>query len=236
MNASVPRHWVVLPAAGHGARMGAEIPKQYLPLAGATVLAHTLRCFVGHPAIAGIVVVLAPGDVRWTAVDSGLREQVSTAEGGAERADSVARGLAALAGRAAADDWVLVHDAARPCLRRADLDHLLATVAGHPVGGILAVPVRDTMKRAAADGTIAATVPRGDLWHAQTPQMFRYRLLVDALAAAGSAVTDEAMAVERAGGAALLVEGHADNLKITRPEDLALAAWHLGAQGRTACA
>lgn len=236
MSPVAPRHWVVVPAAGHGARMGAEIPKQYLELAGEPVLAHTLRCFVDHPAIAGIVVALAPGDLLWASLDAGLRAAVIPTEGGAERADSVARGLAALAGRAADDDWVLVHDAARPCLRRADLDRLLATVAGHPVGGLLAVPVRDTMKRAAADGTVAATVPRGDLWHAQTPQMFRYRLLADALAAAGSAVTDEAMAVELAGGAALLVEGHADNLKITRPEDLALAAWHLGAQGRAACA
>jgi 2-C-methyl-D-erythritol 4-phosphate cytidylyltransferase len=217
--------------------MRSEVPKQYLPLAGEPVLARTLRCFVGHPAVDGIVVALAPDDRLWQTLDPALREAVRVVDGGAARADSVARGLAALERGVADDDWVLVHDAARPCLRRSDLDRLLATLADHPVGGILAVPVRDTMKRAAAGGTIAATEPRSGLWHAQTPQMFRYRLLVDALAAGtGAGITDEAMAIERAGLDALLVEGHDDNLKITRPEDLALAAWHLERQESGRCA
>jgi 2-C-methyl-D-erythritol 4-phosphate cytidylyltransferase len=219
------RHWIVIPAAGRGARVGAERPKQYLPLHGEAVLAHTLRCFVGHPAVSGVVVVLAPGDPDWPTIDPVLRSAVATVDGGTERVDSVRCGLAALAPRAAADDWVLVHDAARPCLRRDDLERLLATLADDPVGGILAVPVRDTMKRAAA-GAIAATVPRADLWHAQTPQMFRFGLLRAALASAAE-VTDEAQAVERAGHRVRLVEGHVDNLKITHPEDLALAAWYL---------
>jgi len=226
MSDSVPvRHWVVIPAAGSGSRMGAEVPKQYLALGDETVLAQTLRRFVSHPAVTGMVVVLAPGDPYWSAIDPSLRAAVETVDGGAERADSVRRGMAALTGRAADGDWVLVHDAARPCLRRDDLDRLLTTLADDPVGGILAVPTGDTLKRAAA-GIITATVPRTDLWHAQTPQMFRFGVLRAALADAGE-VTDEALAVERAGHAVHLVEGHADNLKITRPEDLALAAWYL---------
>ncbi|HEY5789294.1 MAG TPA: 2-C-methyl-D-erythritol 4-phosphate cytidylyltransferase [Gammaproteobacteria bacterium] len=234
-----PRHWLVIPAAGSGRRIGGPVPKQYLELAGQPLLAHTLRCFVGHPALAGIVVVLAAGDSGWEALDPALRAAVGTVPGGAERSDSVAAGLAALADRAAADDWVLVHDAARPCLRRDDLDRLLATLADDPVGGILAVPVRDTMKRADAGGGIAATVARDALWHAQTPQMFRYGLLREALARAaadGVAVTDEAQAVERLGRVPRLVAGHADNLKITRPEDLPLAAFHLARQQEDACA
>lgn len=231
----VPRHWVVIPAAGSGARMGGDRPKQYLELAGQPVLAHTLRRFVGHPALAGIVVVLAPGDPHWPGLDPALRAAVTPVDGGAERADSVRRGLAALADHAAADDWVLVHDAARPCLRRADLDRLLATLARDPVGGLLAVPVRDTIKRVAAGDRVDATVPRDVLWHAQTPQMFRFGLLRDALEAHPD-VTDEALAMERAGHAARLVEGHADNLKITRPEDLDLAGWYLGREAAARCA
>ena len=226
MNGSTPtRHWVVIPAAGSGSRMGTELPKQYLSLGTETVLAHTLRCFVDHPAVTGIVVTLAPDDAHWSTIDPVLRATVESVDGGAERADSVRRGVEALAARAAESDWVLVHDAARPCLRREDLDRLLADLADDPVGGILAVPARDTVKRAVA-GTITATVPRIDLWHAQTPQMFRFGLLRAALVDTAE-VTDEAMAVERAGHAVRLVEGHADNLKITRPEDLALATWYL---------
>jgi 2-C-methyl-D-erythritol 4-phosphate cytidylyltransferase len=205
--------------------MGGTRPKQYLELVGTPVLAHTLRRFVGHPAVAGIVVALAPGDRDWAMLDPALRAAVDVTDGGAERADSVRNGLAALAGRATDHDWVLVHDAARPCLRRADLDRLLVELADHPSGGLLAVPVRDTLKRV-VHGQVSETVPREALWHAQTPQMFRLGLLRDALAA-HPRVTDEAMAMERAGHAVRVVEGHADNLKITRPEELELAAWYL---------
>lgn len=233
MKSAALRHWVVIPAAGRGTRMGGSRPKQYLELAGTPVLAHTLRCFVGHPAVAGIVVALAPDDSDWATLDASLRAAVDVADGGAERADSVRNGLAALAGRATDHDWVLVHDAARPCLRRADLDRLLAELTDHPTGGLLAVPVRDTLKRV-VDGQVSETVSREALWHAQTPQMFRLGLLRDALAAHPE-VTDEAMAMERAGHAVRVVEGHADNLKITRPEELELAAWYLGRE-EGACA
>lgn len=232
--AGATRHWVVIPAAGRGARMGGDRPKQYLELGGAPVLEHTLRRFVGHPGMHGVVVALAPGDVLWQGLDPGLRAAVTVVDGGAERADSVRRGLVALAGRAADDDWVLVHDAARPCLRRSDLDLLLAELASDPVGGLLAVPVRDTLKRV-IDGGIEETVPREALWQAQTPQMFRLGLLRDALDA-HRAVTDEAMAIERAGHRVRVVEGHADNLKITRPEDLDLAAWYLAREESARCA
>lgn len=226
------RHWVVVPAAGAGRRMGGAVPKQYLPLRGKTVLEQSLGRFVGHPRIAGVVVVVA-ADVRWMGIDPALRARVMTAPGGHERSASVRNGLQALAGLAAPDDWVLVHDAARPCLRNADLERLLDALDGDPVGGLLAVPVGDTLKRADAQGTVLETVDRTGVWQAQTPQMFRYRLLHDALASAAAAnvsVTDEAMAVERLGQPARLVPGHADNLKITRPEDLALAAFHLERQ------
>jgi len=233
------RHWVVIPAAGSGRRMGSDTPKQYLPLGDASVLEQTLRCFVGHPAIDGVVVVLAPNDERWTGIAADLREAVATAPGGSERSDSVTAGLAALAKRATESDWVLVHDAARPCLRRSDLERLLADLADDPVGGLLAVPVRDTMKRDDGNGGVHETVARGGLWHAQTPQMFRYGLLRDVMDRArvdGVTVTDEAQAVERAGWTPRLVPGHDDNLKITRAEDLALAAFHLGIEEHVACA
>lgn len=233
-SAAKRRHWVVIPAAGRGTRMGGERPKQYLELDGVPVLEHTLRRFVGHPSISGVVVVLAAADPHWGGIDPDVRAAVTVADGGDERADSVRSGLAALTGRADDSDWVLVHDAARPCLRRGDLDRLLVELADDPVGGLLAVPVRDTLKRIAG-GHVSETVPRDDLWHAQTPQMFRLGLLRTALAAHPE-VTDEAMAVERAGHVVRVVEGHADNLKITRPEDLDLATWHLARGEAARCA
>jgi 2-C-methyl-D-erythritol 4-phosphate cytidylyltransferase len=228
------RYWVVIPAAGVGTRMGAAIPKQYLPLAGRPLIAHALRRLAGHPRVAGVVVVLAGDDRWWGSVDLDGHEHLRRAEGGAERCHSVVNGLEALAAEAHEDDWVLVHDAARPCVRRADVDRLMDEVGDDPVGGLLGLPVRDTMKRADAHGRVIETVSREGLWHALTPQMFRYGLLRRALAgalAAGRLVTDEAQAVERAGGRPRMVEGSPDNLKVTRPEDLALAETFLAAQG-----
>ena len=150
MKSPALRHWVVIPAAGRGTRMGASRPKQYLELAGTPVLAHTLRCFVGHPAVAGIVVALAPDDSDWATLDASLRAAVDVADGGAERADSVRNGLAALAGRATDHDWVLVHDAARPCLRQDDVTRLVDIVLTQGEGAILALPVVDTVKLADA--------------------------------------------------------------------------------------
>lgn len=217
------RFWVVVPAAGSARRMGNAVPKQYLSLAGRTVIEWSLAPFLAHPHAAGVVVVLASQDERWsrTAVSSNAR--ITTAIGGAERMNSVLAGLGALQDRVALDDWVLVHDAARPCLPASDLDHLLNVLIADEVGGLLAAPVVDTLKRADADDRVAATVPREKLWRALTPQMFRYHILRRALESAlsqGVAVTDEAQAVEALGLRPKLVAGDADNIKITLPEDL----------------
>jgi 2-C-methyl-D-erythritol 4-phosphate cytidylyltransferase len=211
--------------------MASAIPKQYLSLRGRMVLDHALATLLAHPPIRGAVVAVNAGDVGWQASSFAADARVSWVEGGAERCQSVLNALDALAGKAAKADWVLVHDAARPCLHPADLDRLFAIVPSHPVGGLLAVPVRDTMKRADASGDVVATVDRNGLWHAYTPQMFRYGLLRDALRRAlddDVPVTDEAAAVERLGLAPRLVEGRPDNIKVTRPEDLPLADFFLG--------
>ena len=220
----LPAFWVVIPAAGIGSRMRADRPKQYLQLAGRTILEHTLDCFLDHPRLRGLVLSLAADDPWWPALPCASDLRIQRAEGGTERADSVLSGLLRLLELGAqADDWVLVHDAARPNLARSDLDRLLAELADDPVGGLLAVPARDTLKRAGADGRVVETVDRSLIWQAYTPQMFRFaalhRALADALVA-GVTITDEASALEWAGQAPRLVEGRADNLKITRPEDL----------------
>lgn len=215
--------WAVVPAAGRGHRFGAAVPKQYLPVAGQTVLAHTLRALLGHVRVAGVVVALAADDAHWPGWSRFGGKPVLTCTGGDERADSVLAGLAALPDSVRADDFVLVHDAARPHLAASDLDALLERGRGDPVGAILAAPVRDTLKRAGDDGGIDRTEPRERLWRALTPQLFRRLQLTRALEAAraaGVAVTDEAMAMERQGHRPLLVEGREDNLKITTVADL----------------
>ncbi|WP_137974344.1 2-C-methyl-D-erythritol 4-phosphate cytidylyltransferase [Pseudomonas sp. F(2018)] len=223
-NPELPAFWVVIPAAGIGSRMRADRPKQYLQLAGRTILEHSLNCFLDHPRLKGLVLSLAADDPFWPTLACANDPRICRAAGGTERADSVLAGLLQLLELGAeADDWVLVHDAARPNLARSDLDGLLGELANDPVGGLLAVPARDTLKRAGADGRVAETVDRSLIWQAYTPQMFRFaalhRALADALVA-GVAITDEASALEWAGQAPKLVEGRADNLKITRPEDL----------------
>lgn len=223
-------YWVVIPAAGLGKRMQADRPKQYLGLAGRTVIEHTLACFTDHPDIRGIVVCLSDEDAYWPNLDIPSQVPIIRAAGGRERCHSVLNGLAALSGHAGEDDWVLVHDAARPCLSRADLDKLIHDLKDDPVGGILAVPVRDTMKRDNEAGRILHTVDRNGLWHALTPQMFPLDSLRRALELAledGFEVTDEASALEHAGLQPRLVEGRSSNIKITRPEDLALAEFYL---------
>jgi len=226
--------WAVVPAAGSGQRMGSALPKQYLQLRGRAVLDYALAALLGHPAIRRVVVAVAPGDTHWRSGDHAADPRVQWVEGGAERCHSVLNALDALAADAVATDWVLVHDAARPCLRAADLRHLVDTLRDHPVGGLLGVPERDTMKRCAADGSVEATVDRAGLWHAYTPQMFRFGLLRDALRAAladGVLVTDEAAAVERTGLAPRMVAGSFDNIKVTQPQDLALAEYFLAQEG-----
>ena len=226
----IPRFWVVIPAAGSARRMGANpIPKQYLPLAGATVIEHALRPFLARRECAGIVVVLSAEDDRWGSVAVASDPRVTTTIGGGERTDSVRAGVASLRPRAPQGDWVLVHDAARPCLSDEDLGRLLESLAEDEVGGLLAAPVVDTLKRADAAGRVGATVDRTGLWRALTPQMFRFAILERALAQR-SAATDEAQAVEALSLRPKLVEGSADNLKITVSEDLVRAERILAAR------
>ena len=224
-----PRFWAVVPAAGIGARMGGERPKQYLPLRGRPVIAHTLARLCNHARISGVVVALAADDKWWPLIHDtqpGFARDPIVVTGGRERRDSVLRGLDALSEHASARDWVLVHDAVRPCLRDADIDRLIAVLAADDVGGLLAVPVKDTMKRGDSDNRVCETVSRESLWHAQTPQMFRLAALRDAMRFSveeGRDVTDEAQAMELRGAQPRLVPGHEENIKITRQEDLELA-------------
>ncbi len=230
---SEPKYWAVVPAAGVGRRMGGPVPKQYLELVGCSVLDHTLSRLLAHPSIQGVAVSLGADDGWWPDSSYARNPAIIRAPGGEERCHSVLNGLIALESKAAEGDWVLVHDAARPCLRRADIDLLMNTLAGHPVGGLLGVPVRDTMKRTDSAGVIGETVSRDGLWHAYTPQVFRYGMLRSAIEdalAQGRLVTDEASAMEMAGHAPRMVEGHDDNLKVTRPADLALAEFYLNRQ------
>ncbi|MDN5783043.1 MAG: 2-C-methyl-D-erythritol 4-phosphate cytidylyltransferase [Luteimonas sp.] len=218
------RLWAGVPAAGRGARFGGEVPKQYIDVAGEPLLAHTLRALLAHPKVQGAVVVLAEGDESWPSWREFEGKSLRTCVGGDARADSVLAGLAALPDEVRADDFVLVHDAARPNLSAADLEQLLERGRNDPVGAILAAPVRDTLKRSGDDGGIDRTEPRERLWRALTPQLFRRLQLTRALEAAQAAgieVTDESMAMERQGLRPLLVEGADDNFKVTTPADLA---------------
>ncbi len=233
---SHPEVWAVVPAAGGGARMRADRPKQYLRLLGHTILERSLERLGSHPRVRGVLVGISTDDVYWPTLSGPFPKLLGTYPGAAERAATVLNGLNALADYAAADDWVLVHDAARPCLRHADIDTLLVDIAGHPDGGLLALPVNDTVKRADHNGCSVETVQRASLWRALTPQAFRYEALKSALEqalAAGVEITDEASAMELAGARPRLVRGHADNIKITVPEDLALAEIYLRAQERS---
>lgn len=224
----MPRHFALIPAAGVGARMAADGPKQYLSLAGRTMLWHAIHAFERVPAVVRTYVVLAPDDGHWDRHGWDGLDKLSVLRcGGATRAETVLNGLRAIAGAVDADDWVLVHDAARPCVSARLLERLLAELADDAVGGILAAPVADTLKRADAGGRILATVPREGLWSAQTPQMFRHGLLSRALAHAGTQVTDEASAVEALGLSPRLVESDMTNLKVTWPRDVEVAGWLL---------
>jgi 2-C-methyl-D-erythritol 4-phosphate cytidylyltransferase len=228
MNQQASLYYALVPAAGVGARMGAEGPKQYLQLGGKPMLRHTLDAFVSSPLIAHTFVVVSVDD---TVIDSVVPPQGVTVLrcGGATRLDSVRNGMWELENRLHANDWVLVHDAARPGLNSALIEKLVTETGEHPVGGLLALPVVDTVKRA-LNGEVS-TVSRDGLWLAQTPQMFRFRLLADALEAVldPAAMTDEASAVEALGLAPKLVEGHPRNLKVTLPADVRIAEMYLAA-------
>ncbi|NLD15035.1 MAG: 2-C-methyl-D-erythritol 4-phosphate cytidylyltransferase [Gammaproteobacteria bacterium] len=220
------KFWLIVPAAGIGARMQAGRPKQYLQVAGKSILEHTLAVFLNHPQLQRIVLPLSADDDGWPQTALAQDARILPVIGGAERADSVLAGLRALpALGAAADDWVLVHDAARPLLQADDLQLLLDSLQDDPVGGLLACQARDTLKLADSHGRSQSTLPREQIWHALTPQMFRLQPLQAALSAAlaqGIAITDEASVMEWAGHAPRLVAGRSDNIKVTRPEDLAL--------------
>ena len=224
MSYSSPAFWAVIPAAGVGARMAADRPKQYLQLGGRSILEHSLGCFLDHPGLKGLVVSLAFDDPFWPTLQCAGDSRIARVDGGRERADSVLNALLHLHAQGASDDdWVLVHDAARPNLSREDLDKLLNQLADDPVGGLLAVPARDTLKRVDKHGRVAETIDRSLIWQAYTPQMFRLGALHQALAdslVADANITDESSAMEWAGLAPRLIEGRSDNIKVTRPEDL----------------
>jgi 2-C-methyl-D-erythritol 4-phosphate cytidylyltransferase len=210
--------------------MGSALPKQYIEVAGATLCEHSLRALLACDRLTAVVVALHSEDTRASKLALLADPRVQQVSGGAQRSDSVLAALEALWSQAAPDDWVLVHDAARPCLQLADLNRLIDRVIDSGIGGILAEPIVDTVKQAGADGLVAATLDRNTLWRAQTPQMFRLCELRDALLQAveqGLAVTDEASAMEMAGHPVQLVPGSPRNLKVTRPADLQLAAWYL---------
>lgn len=217
----------LVPAAGTGARMGEALPKQYLKIGQRPLLWYALRCLCSHPRLRRTFVVLHPEDrvfrsCDWSPFGDAL---VPLFCGGATRAESVALGLERMRGELQTDDWVLVHDAARPCLTDTLIDRLIAELAHEDDGGLLAIPLADTLKRSDGEDRVLRTEPRDELWQAQTPQMFRFGPLLDALHAADPArTTDEASAMEQLGHRPRLVMGSAANLKVTYPEDLALAA------------
>lgn len=223
-SASPDRVWAVVPCAGVGARAGhGAAPKQYRPLAGQPLVMHTLAAFTGVARLAGGIVAVAPGDVFFDGRPAPAGMWKVVACGGATRAESVANGLRALGAMgAAAVDWVLVHDAARCLVTTEQIDRLLDACMADAVGGLLALPVADTLKTAQA-GRVGETLDRAGKWLAQTPQMFRIGLLTEALQAAGPVVTDESSAIEASGRQPLLVTGSALNFKVTWPEDFALA-------------
>ncbi|MCB1895268.1 MAG: 2-C-methyl-D-erythritol 4-phosphate cytidylyltransferase [Zoogloeaceae bacterium] len=228
-----PRHVALVPAAGSGNRMKSGRPKQYLELLGRPLIRHAVETLCAAPDIDRVYVVLSVGDQEWDRYDWSALEPklVSLFCGGASRADSVLNGLRAIRDDMADSDWVLVHDAARPCLAPWHLERLLQSLADDEVGGLLAVPVADTLKRDDGHGHSIETVSRERLWQAQTPQMFRYIMLRRALERARE-VTDEASAIEAAGLHPRLVEGDATNLKVTYPLDLHVAEWILENRAR----
>lgn len=218
--------WAIVPAAGSGRRMQSDIPKQYLSLAGRPVISHTLERLARHSEIAGIVVAIAADDDRFAGIELALDKPMVTVTGGENRADSVRAALSWLCSQTDTPDWVLVHDAARPCIRLSDLDQMFQLLRTNAVGGVLGMPVSDTVKRTDATGRIIETVCREQLWRAATPQMFPPQVLLEALSDAhqqGLVITDEASAIESTGQQPQMVVGHADNIKITVSADLALA-------------
>ncbi|GLX79665.1 2-C-methyl-D-erythritol 4-phosphate cytidylyltransferase [Thalassotalea insulae] len=221
---------VVVPAAGVGKRMKTSCPKQYLKIAQSTILEHTVLKLLSHPRITQVIIALGEADEYFPDTQLANHTDVRIVTGGQERVDSVLAGLKAI--DSSRFPWVLVHDAARPCVTLSDIEKLIDACLNAQQGGILALPVRDTMKRS-EDSMVTETVERDNLWHALTPQMFPSELLIQAIEQAissGAMITDEASAIEFAGGQCQLVEGSSENIKITRPDDLALAEFILTKQ------
>jgi 2-C-methyl-D-erythritol 4-phosphate cytidylyltransferase len=233
---SAPQVHALIPAAGRGTRYGGAVLKQYLPVCGKAVLAHSIRIFQFHPMIAGITVVLAEDDQWFESAVGSLSAAVETVTGGDTRAQSVRNGLRFIADKYSDSDWALIHDGARPCLSPVSLERLLEQGLQSPDGAILAMPVGDTLKHAGEEREITATVDRSGLWAAQTPQLFRVGALagaIDAAHEAGQALTDEASAMEFVGARPKLVMGSVANIKITHPTDLAIAEALLGRNEQT---
>lgn len=225
--------WAVIPAAGVGKRMQADRPKQYLEIANKTVLQHTIERIASHAEIAGVVVAISPGDEYWQDVNLPEGKHIVRVDGGKERCHSVQNGLRYLLDNGHSQAWALVHDAARPCVRIEDIDKLIKGVVGTHPGGILGLPVSDTIKLCSDAQDIEKTVDREGLWRALTPQLFKVTQLFEAIEKSlndGYLVTDESSAMEHIGHKPKIVEGHPDNIKITRPQDLVLAGLFLQQQ------
>ena len=223
--------WAVLPAAGIGRRMGSNIPKQYLSIDGAPLLLHSLRRLSAVKKIEKIVVVIHAEDSRWAELEESIKDEfgnrIITVMGGDERYQSVLNGLTALTEFAGKDDWVLVHDAVRPCVRTSDIENLIQKVSLHSIGGLLGSPVDNTLKQVDKELTVIETVDRESYWNALTPQMFRFALLkesIQTVVVSGEQVTDEAAAMEVAGFKPIMIAGQKDNIKITVEADLVLAS------------
>lgn len=226
---------VVVPAAGIGKRMNSECPKQYLKINQKCIIEHTIERLLSHPNINNIVVALSAHDEVFSTLDVSKQTNVATVIGGSERYDSVLAGINTLT----VDDWVLVHDAARPCITHQDITSLIQHCLNNDHGAILATPVRDTMKRSDARQQIVRTESRDNLWHAQTPQMYKcqqLRIAIEQAIANNLTITDESSAIEYAGLASAIVSGREDNIKITRPSDFTLAAFILNQQKEETCA
>ena len=219
------RIWAVIPAAGVGKRYSSDIPKQYLPLSGIPVLLHSINKLVKLDEIEEILVVLNPEDTFWEKLNLS-HPKVKAIHGGLQRCNSVNSALEELSGRAKKGDWVLVHDAVRPCISDSDLKKITSIVNDEEVGGLLAFPILDTIKEVGENLDVQKTIPRGNLWSAMTPQIFRYEVLKQALEAAimaGESVTDEASAIEAIGLTPRIIQGEKTNIKITHPSDMVLA-------------
>lgn len=225
------RYFCIIPAAGIGRRFGNQLPKQYQLIHGKTILEHTISKFVYHPKIEKIVVVIHPNDYFWPRLRlETYFDKIITTAGGLERCHSVFNGLQALSSYTQPQDWILVHDAVRPCIRISDIDKLIGQIDQHPVGGILGMKISDTLKRSNDHNQIIDTVSRENIWQALTPQMFREQILFQAIENVihtKNFVTDEAAAIETLGFIPLIIEGHRDNIKITHAEDLPLAEKYL---------